>query len=123
MDPARVQKMTDQVSRLMADRLGARGSSLRERVDRKGGALPRRVRRAAEVLATAETMNASPKMARRIDLQGVSRAHAACVKYLRPLGAGTRRSGYFLGVAASIALGLSAIALAALAVMRWRGLI
>ncbi len=122
MDPTRVQQMAEQVSQLLADRLGARGPSLRAQVD-AARALPRRVRRAAGVLAGAQEMAASPKMARRLDMAAISRAHAVCVRFLRPIGAGERAGRLALGVAANAALGMGVVGALAIAVARWRGLI
>ncbi|MFT3688149.1 hypothetical protein [Paenirhodobacter sp.] len=122
MEPTNVHQMTAQVSQLLADRLGARGPTLRDQLD-AARRLPRRVRRAAGVLAEAEQMAASPKMARRLDMAAVGRAHAACVKYLRPIGAGERARSLVLGVAANVVLGIVVVGALALLVARWRGLI
>ena len=120
MDTTRIRQMTAQVSQLLADRLGARGRTLRAQVD-GARALPRRVRKAAGILAEAEMLSASPRMARRLDMAQIGRAHAACVKYLRPIGAGARARRFVLDVTVSVVFGLVVIAAAAIGLAHWRG--
>lgn len=122
MDPTRVHQIVEQVSQLLADRLGARGADLTVQF---GAArqLPRRVRRAGAVLAEAQMMAASPKMARRLDPARIGRAHSVCVKYLRPIGAGARRGRRALEVIANAVLGLLLIAAVAFGLAYSRGLL
>lgn len=121
MDPARVHQMVEQVSQLLADRLGARGPTLRARID--AARLPRRVRREAGVLVEAEALLSAPKLVRRLDMATIGRAHAACVKYLRPIGKAERAGTLALEIAARVLLGLVAVGAVGLAVARARGLI
>jgi len=125
MDSGRVREMADEVAALMAERLGGRrrgaGADLATMIRRRGGALPRRLRREARVLLEAERLCASPRIARQIDPAAVERAHAALVRHLRPLGSLARWQGRGLSVAAAIAFGLMVLGAAVIWVLSWRG--
>lgn len=123
MNPSTVQKMTERVSQLMAERLGARGHNLRERLESRARALPRKVRRAARVLVEAEALAAAPKIIRQADGGEISRAYDTCVHYLAPLGAGARLKALVLDMVTSVAFVLVVVGAVVLAVARWRGLI
>lgn len=117
--------MADEVSRLMASRLGGarRGEQppLHVMLRRRGGALPRRLRRQAAALARADQMSAQPKIARQLDLAGLSRAHAALTAHLQPLGELSRWRDRAVGSAASLALGLLVLAAVGLWIVIRRG--
>lgn len=123
MDPVTLTQMSERVSQLLADRLGARGHSLRERVESRARKLPRKVRRAARELVAAQALAASPKMARRLDPGTVGRAYEVCVHHLAPLGAGARLRSFALTVVTASALGIVVIGALAVIVARMRGLI
>lgn len=117
--------MADEVARLMADRFG--GARRGERPDmqtmlrRRGGALPRKLRRRARVLAEADLHSAQPKIARQLDLPAISRAHHALVAHLRPLGEMSRWRNHALSFAASVVFGLMLLAAVVIWVMVRRG--
>lgn len=125
MDSERVRDMADEVAALMAERLGGRrrgaGADLATMYRRRGGALPRKLRREARVLMEAERLCAAPRIARQCDGAGAERAHAALVKHLRPLGALSRWQDRGLSAAATIALGLLLLGAAVIWVLTWRG--
>jgi hypothetical protein len=123
MNPTTVHQMTERVSQLLLQRLGARGHTLQARLQSRSRALPRRVRRAAEVLIRAEAMAASPKMIRQVDMEEISNAYDLCLHYLQPLGAGARLRGMMLSITASALFALLVTAGAVTAVLAWRGLI
>ncbi|RWR49937.1 hypothetical protein EOW65_08270 [Sinirhodobacter ferrireducens] len=122
MDPITLRQMTGRVSQLLAERLGARGRTLRDRLKSRSRALPRRVRRAAELLAEAEALAASPRMMRQADMGEIAEAYDICVNYLRPLGSGARAQGLLRSIAASVVFGLVVVGALVLAVGRLRGL-
>lgn len=105
-----VRDMADEVARLMAERFGGarRGEfpTLTEMMRRRGGALPRRLRKQARTLAAADQLIAQPRAARQMNLGPVSRAHALLVAYLRPLGSVSRWKNRSLNFAASIVFAL-----------------
>lgn len=123
MNPSTVHQMSERVSQLLTERLGARGHTLRERLASRSRALPRKVRRAVEVLALAEEQAASPKMIRQADMTEISRAYDSCLHHLVPLGAGARWRALLLNIVASALFGIVVIAIVAFAVARLRGLI
>ncbi|MDD8021622.1 MAG: hypothetical protein PHX82_00735 [Paracoccaceae bacterium] len=123
MNPTTVHQMTERVSQLLVQRLGAKGHTLQARLQSRTRALPRRVRRAVELLVRAEALAASPKMIRQVDMEEISKAYDLCLRYLQPLGSGARLRGQALSIAASVLFALLVTAAAVLGVMTWRGLL
>lgn len=123
--PDDIRDMADEVSRLIAARFGGarRGERppLSVMVERRGGALPRRLRQQALALAQADHLSAQPRIARQLDLTSLSRSHRALTAHLQPLGELSRWQGRALGFAASVALGLLVLAAAVVWIMLWRG--
>lgn len=109
-----IQAMADEVAILMADRLGgARRSerpNLQAMLRRRGGALPRKLRRAAKLLADSGQHCAQPKIARQMDLRAISNAHRVLTEYLQPLGEFSRWRNRSLNFAASVVFGLLVLA-------------
>ncbi|HRO15228.1 MAG TPA: hypothetical protein PLL33_09335 [Paracoccus sp. (in: a-proteobacteria)] len=120
-----VQAMADEVEQLMAARFGGlrrgRQADLATMVRRRGGALPRRQRKAAQVLARAQAQAAMPRVARQMDTAAARRAHAELVRYLRPLGGAARWRGRALDLAAAVLFGLMLLGAGVLWVLVWRG--
>ena len=90
--PDDINDMADEVARLIAARFG--------------GALPRRLRKQAQMLARADTLCAQPKVARQLDLAALTRSHQALMAHLKPLGELSRWRGRLIGFGASVALGV-----------------
>lgn len=120
-----IHDMADEVSRLMAARFGGarRGERppLHVMLRRRGGALPRKLRKAAGLLAEADRISAQPRIARQLDLVGLSRVHAALTGHLQPLGELSRWRGRAISFAASVSLGLLVLAAAVIWIMVLRG--
>jgi hypothetical protein len=123
MDPITLERMTGQVSRLMEQRLGARGKDLHAKLAARSRALPRPVRRAILVLAVAEERARAPKVLRQMDPARITRAHDAAMAYLQPLGAGARLRGMLLSISASVVFALLVTGGAVAGFALWRGLI
>ena len=125
MDSARVQDMADEVAALMASRFGGlrRGqqASLSVMLRRRGGALPRKLRRDAIRLAEAEALSRVPRIAQQCDGGDAARAHAALVRHLRPMGTLSRWQNRGLSVAAPVAFGLLLLAAVLVWLLVWRG--
>lgn len=123
--PDDIRDMADEISRLIATRLGGarRGEQppLHVMVRRRGGALPRRLRRQALALAEADQMSAQPRIARQLDLLALSRAHHALRSHLQPLGELSRLQGRAARILASIMLGLLILAGVVIWIMLRRG--
>ncbi|WP_238986790.1 hypothetical protein [Paracoccus sp. MKU1] len=119
--------MADEVACLMAARFGGlrRGqqADLENMLRKRGGALPRRLRREARILAEADRKAGQPKLARQVDFDRLERAHKVLVGYLRPLGQGVRLRGGAASIAASVLFGLLLLAAVAIWIMIRRGLI
>lgn len=117
--------MADEVARLMAARFGGarRGERppLHVMVRRRGAALPGKLRKHARRLAEADRISAQPRIARQQDLAALSRAHAALVGHLQPLGELSRWQGRAIGFAASVAFGLLVLAALIVWIMVRRG--
>lgn len=122
-----IRPMADEVASLMASRFGGlkRGhqAELAAMLRKRGGALPRRLRREAMFLAQADRMAGQPKLARQVDPARLEQAHKALTGYLRPLGQGARWQGGMLSWASGLVLGLMVLAAVVIWVMTWRGLL
>lgn len=120
-----VNALADEVAELMAQRFGGarRGTrpDLATMMRRRGGALPRRQRKAAQRLAALQQKARVPKVARQIDTTPAMRDHAEVVRYLRPLGARARWAASATNIAAAVLFGLMLIGAIALWVMIRRG--
>lgn len=105
-----IRSMANEIARLMAERFGGvkRGEfpNLSEMMRRRGGALPRKMRRYGKVLAAADLHSAQPKVARQTDLVGASRAYRSLVAHLEPLGQIGRWQNRGVNFAASVVFGL-----------------
>lgn len=120
-----VHALADEIAQLMAQRFGGarRGTrpDLKTMLRRRGGALPRRQRKAAQRLATLQGKAMVPRVARQIDTAPAMRDHAELMKYLRPLGAGRRWTNSATNIAAAVMFGLMILAAMVLWVLVWRG--
>jgi hypothetical protein len=123
MSAISVQQMADRVAALMEERLAARGTGLAAKLKSRGGALPRKVRHAAEELVQTATMAQNPKLLLQIDHEALARNYDICVKHLSYV---KRHSGLLDGtiaIAASVAMSVLLVVILVVALMRWRGLI
>ncbi|MDB5659116.1 MAG: hypothetical protein JWS10_1731 [Cypionkella sp.] len=118
-----IQQMADRVAGLMEQRLRVRGAGLGEKLHKGGRLLPRRVRAAAEVLQTGAVMAQNPKLWARVDQQSVAQAYDTCVRHLNGVDGGDRRKGAVVGIAASVAFSVLAVAVLLLGVLYWRGFV
>lgn len=118
-----IQQMADRVAGLMEQRLRVRGQGLGEKLRKGGRLLPRRVRAAAEILQTGAVMAQNPKLWAQVDQQAVAQAYDTCVRHLNGVDSGDRRKGAVVGIAASVAFSVLAVAALLFAVLRWRGFI
>lgn len=122
-----IRPMADEVASLMAARFGGnrRGqqADLASMMSRRGGALPRRLRREARFMQQADQMAGQPKLARQVDFARLEHAHKVLTGYLRPLGQGGRLQSGAMRIAASVAMGLLLLGLVAVWIMVQRGLL
>ena len=123
MSAISIQQMADRVAALMRDKLGARGTGLEAALKSRGGALPRKVRRAADDLAAAATMAQNPKLLLQVDHGALAQNYDLCQRHLSGMKA---RAGWRSGlvtVAASIALSVLMVTVLVIVLLRWRGLV
>lgn len=122
-----IRPMADEVAGLMAARFGGlrRGhqADLDSMMRKRGGALPRRLRREARIMLEADRMAGQPKLARQVNFDRLEHAHKALTGYLRPLGKGMRLQGGAVSIAASVLFGLLVLGAVAIWIMLRRGLI
>ena len=123
MSAISIQQMADRVAALMEERLAARGTGLEAKLKSRGGALPRKVRHAADELAQTAALAQNPKLLLQIEHDALARNYDLCVRHLSAV---KRHSGLMDGtiaIAASIAVSLLVVAVVVIALMRWRGLV
>ena len=123
MSAVTIQQMADRVAGLLEDRLRIRGVGLAEKLRKGGRLLPRKVRTAAEFLASAATMAQNAKLLLQIDDAAVAAAYDICLRHLGRVDAADKRRGLIVGIAASIAFSLLAVVLLLGAVLYLRGFI
>jgi len=123
MSAVTIQQMADRVAALMEQRLRVGGTGLAAKMRKGGRRLPKTVRIAAEALVQATEMIKSPKLMHRIDDELVAEAYDICLRHLNGIVAADRRKGVVVGIAASIAFSLLAVAVLMMVVVWWRGLV
>ena len=121
MSGVSVQQMAGRIAELMEARLRIRGEGLAEKLRRGGRFLPRKVRRHAEYLAKADAEARVPRLLTRLDHERIAEAYDACVRYLKPLGAGARRKAILLDMLTGLATGLFATGVLVIVLLLWRG--
>jgi len=122
MGASSVQQMADRIAALMEERLGVKGATLADKLQRGGGKLPRDVRAEAEFLAESAAEAGNPALFLRLDHTRIARAYDSCLRHLKNVGRWDRRRGFLLDVLARIALILLVVAALAVAFAWWRGL-
>lgn len=106
---------------LVTDRLHLRGQTLTQKMQRARRHLPRRMRHEAAILSEAEALWQNPRLHRRIDLARLERAARNLERHLRPLGAAERRRALLMGILASLAFNMLAVAGLVMGILIWRG--
>lgn len=116
-----ISQKTALLSERLTQRLGASGPTLAAQVQKAGRALPRRLRKEAQYVATAEQMAHHPKLRNLIDEQQLNRATRHLATYLKSIDPVERRKTMLLGIAGSVAFSLLATFALLVAVLHWRG--
>lgn len=123
MSAVTIQQMADRIAELMEERLRIRGKDLPAKLRRGGRLLPRRVRQAAQDLATAAEKGRNPKLLVQIDMGAVAADYDLCLRHLTSV---ERRGGLravLVNVAATVALGLLVVGAVWLFIQYTRGAI
>ncbi len=116
-----VEQMAGQVADLMEARLRIRGDGLAAKLRKGGRFLPRKVRREAEYLLSAQQQAGMPKLRNRIDQQRVASAYDACIRHLKPLGADRRRKAIVADMVFSFGTAILATIILVIVLLVWRG--
>ena len=112
--------MADQVANMMEDRLGVRGARLSDKLRQGGHKLPRKVRRAATLLAEADELAMTPKLHARVDETRVVAGHRLCMRYLgRQKSA--KRAKMWAEMGASLGFAALVIFISFVAYLVWKG--
>jgi hypothetical protein len=127
-----IRPMADEVATLMAARMGRAGWGGARRgtppdldllLRRRAGALPRRLRREARIIADAARMAGQPRLACQVDLVRFQRAHGALIRQLGPALRNMDGPSWATTIAARVVLGLMVLAAVALWILLRRGVI
>jgi hypothetical protein len=121
MGAVSIQQMAERVSGLLTERMHVKGQDLEDKVHRAGRRLPRKVRHAAQELATAAENSYNPKLLLQINEEDVAENYDICQKYLGGLNKGHKLRGVLLGLSTSILFSLVVVAGLFVAVLVWRG--
>ena len=109
-------EMTDNLAQLMRDRAGVRGKEFSRQIRKAPRVLPRRLRKEAEVLLSAAKVGDNPKLLHTVDRERATLAYVNILEHLEKIDPVDRRKGALINWAASMALNLILIAVAALIV-------
>ena len=115
--------LTADLETRLAEKLGIKRGALTERLRRTGRHLPRWIHKDAQVLMHAQTLDAHPKLRRRLDKAQLVAAHGRIVRHLDGIDTKERRKSFWLGILGSLAFKLLAVVALVLVVLRWRGMI
>ncbi len=121
MSAADIQEMAAAVADLIDARLKVGGATLAEKLRRGGKRLPRHVRREAAYLAEVAQNARVPKLMVQIDRARAVHAYDACLRHLKPLGAGERRKALAMQIVTGIGAAIFITGLLILLVLVWRG--
>lgn len=125
MNSVTLRAGAEEVANLIATRLGGvrRGEAydLDTMIRRRGGALPPKLLKQAQLLNRAYISTGSPKIARQMDYAQATQAHEALVAYLKPYGRLSRWQERSTNLVASIVFGLLILAVVVLWLLVWRG--
>ncbi|WP_022705271.1 hypothetical protein [Pseudorhodobacter ferrugineus] len=121
MGAVTIQQMGERISALLTERLQIKGRDLADKLKRGGGRLPRKVRVAAQGVATATEQSYNPKLLLQINEEKVAENYDICIKHLNGLNKGHKLRGVLLGLSTSILFSLVAVAALVLGVLVWRG--
>ena len=121
MSAITLQQMADRVAELMEARLAVKGRGLTEKLRRGGSKLPRKIRRAAQDLATAAERAQNPKLFLQLDQSAIALAYDTCLRHLNGLQKWDRRRAMAEGWALSLVLSLAFLAALIVLVLTWRG--
>lgn len=123
MSVVSIDEMAARVAELLEERLNIGGRTLADKLRRGGRRLPRRIRREADFLAQAASQAKVPRLLVQVDPARTAHAYDACLRYLKPIGAGARRRALGMQILTGIGAGIFATGLLLLLALLWLGYI
>lgn len=121
MSMVAIQQMADRVAQLLQEKLKLGGSDLQAKLRRGKRLLPRKVRDAAERLATAAEKSRNPKLMGQVDMGQVADAYDLCVRHLASIDPAERRRGTLVGMVESVRIGVLLFGAVVGGIMIWLG--
>lgn len=98
-----LKNQVDEMQKLLASQLRARGASLSVQVRKAGRRLPRKIRKDAQTVVDASVMAENPKLARMIDEDAMTQAAQNVIDHLKAIDPFDRLKGRVLGILGAIA--------------------
>lgn len=119
MDPEVLDQMVTRVSQQLAEKLGAKGAGLEQRLAYVRRQLPKRAQRAGMVLVEAERMAQAPQLAMKIDTGQIETAHKAMDQFLSEFDAEAAQSRKRYNLWSGIAAQFLMVCAAMLGLLWW----
>lgn len=121
MSMVAIQQMAERVAQLLEEKLSLGGRDLGAKLRRGKRLLPRKVREAAERLATSADKARNPKLVGQVDMGQVADAYDICVRHLSGIDPAERRRGVVVGMVESVGLGVLIALISVGGLMFWLG--
>jgi len=121
MNAAQVEKYTDEVKRLIEQRLRIKSATLDKALSRVGRLLPTWAQREGRYLTQAAQLMAHPKLRLMVDEAKVEKAHKTQVEHLKTIDPVQRRKTRVLGTLGVVSFNLIVVVVASVSFMIWRG--
>lgn len=119
--PQTVPEQSAHLQTLLREKLRVKGKTLQVQVDKAGRRLPRKVRAAVLEVDRAQAVSAHPKLARQVNMPGITLAYRRAVAHLEAIDPAERRKDAILSLLASLAFNLLAVFALVLIFLVWRG--
>lgn len=121
MTAERLEARAASLAALIEKKLKVRGDGLEAKLRRGRRRLPPKVRREAERLVEAQRLAGHPKLAARIDADGLEAAYVRCERWLKGVDLKKRRREAALNMVTAQAFNLLVVGSAFVAYLVWSG--
>jgi hypothetical protein len=121
MNAGQVEKYTDEVKRLIEQRLRIKSATLDKALSRVGRLLPTWAQREGRYLTQATQVMAHPKLRLMVDEAKVEKAHKTLVEHLKTIDPVERRKTRVLGTLGVVSFNLIVVVVALVSFLIWRG--
>ena len=123
MGAASIHQMAERIAALMEERLGVRGASLAEKLQRAGRRLPPQIREDAALLAEAAAQADNPALFMRLDHARIAQAYDRCLRHLKRTRRWERRGEALMRLGARLAWAFVVALGVGVGLAWWRGLL